>query len=236
MPLIRRLRTVNRDARLDGDGIDESREVSLSMLVHKLAVGAIIGQQGSLIKETQALTKAHIHVSAEPLGFSTDKNVTLSGALRDVHAAAIRIIDQLHNSPLKPGTKSLHYQPSTAPAAAVAAEAAPVTSPQQQQQPQQQQRQQGVLPMPVGMAIRIPMPTQDPYAQQAQQQAAAGPSSYAPRPPRDHLADPNCSTQRIAIQFVCCGVVIVHGGSILRRLSFSTLVPLANSPCGLQLV
>lgn len=243
-----------------------SRDASLSLLVHKLAVGAIIGPAGSLVKESQAVTKARIHISTETLGFSTDKNVTVTGSRSEVHAAATRLLDQLHHSPLKPGTKSVPYQPS---ATTAAAHTGPGTSAQQQAAQKAPVPQSGILPMPFSMPpphammqanpyaphpqaayppqtapfgypppgpygypqygypppgpYGMPMPPADPYGVAAVPGGApAAPSAYGSRPPRDRLADPNCTTQRIAIPSVCSGVVIGHGGSIIRGQDTAT--------------
>ena len=100
---------------IDG-GSDVSRSAdttALKVLVHKSAVGAVIGKAGAVIKETQNETGARIQVSNEPIGQSTDKTVTVSGTPQQLHDAVARIAQQLKESPLKPGTRSINFVPGT---------------------------------------------------------------------------------------------------------------------------
>lgn len=85
--------------------------VAVKLLVHRAAVGAIIGKGGESIKTTQSDTGARIQVSAEPLPHSTDKSVTISGTPEVVQSAVHRVLSQLAESPLRSGTKTVHFVP-----------------------------------------------------------------------------------------------------------------------------
>ena len=88
-----------------------SASSELVLLVHKISIGGLIGSGGSVIKATQNDTGARIHIGTECIGFSTDKQVTISGTDKQVHAACMKIIGQIVASPLKQGTKvSFHSQ------------------------------------------------------------------------------------------------------------------------------
>jgi len=87
-------------------------QAQLRLLVHKQAVGAIIGKAGAVIKETQNETNARIQVSNEPLPNSTEKTVGVTGTAQAVEAAVTRIVSQLRDNPLKPGTRSYEYNPN----------------------------------------------------------------------------------------------------------------------------
>jgi len=89
-------------------------QAQLRLLVHKQAVGAIIGKAGSVIKETQAETGARVQVSNEPLPNSTEKSVAITGTPAALEAALGRIAQQLKDNPLKPGTRSYEYNPNAA--------------------------------------------------------------------------------------------------------------------------
>jgi len=301
-------------------GINEQKDSSLNFLVHKLAVGALIGKGGSLVKALQTETHTRVHVSNEVLGASTDKLVTITGTLRDVHAALLRILQQLHDSPLKAGTKIVHYIPMPgyhALSTHSTPGAHPHHPPSSQQAPAPPTMPGMVPPHPYGAASAAAM-TQHMMAASAAATGASGgpggrPSSsappagtapghppmpiapvppmhmpphpphgaapypYAPYPgypppapygypgypppppppqhhhpgappsgwgapsapppagvpgaashhhqaaarsgPRDRFADPLCTTQRIAIPSVCSGVVLGHGGSIVRSMA-----------------
>jgi polyribonucleotide nucleotidyltransferase len=86
-------------------------QTKLRLLVHRHAVGAVIGKAGAVIKETQQETGARVQVSNEPLPQSTEKKVTISGSPSAIHQATMRILQQLRENPLRPGTKSYPYVP-----------------------------------------------------------------------------------------------------------------------------
>jgi len=87
-------------------------QAQLRLLVHKQAVGAIIGKAGAVIKDTQNETGARVQVSNEPLPNSTEKSVSITGTPSALEAAFGRIAQQLCENPLKPGTRSYEYNPN----------------------------------------------------------------------------------------------------------------------------
>lgn len=88
---------------------DESFEFKL--LVHKSAVGAIIGKGGQSIKDTQTATGARIKISNDVLPGSTEKTVALLGTPTAVSQAAHKILLQLRENPLHAGTQVIPYVP-----------------------------------------------------------------------------------------------------------------------------
>lgn len=96
-----------KDSELDDGNIT----ASVRLLVHKQAAGAIIGQQGVTIQNTQRATQCRIKISSECMVGSTDKTVELSGKVSAIKSAADIILSQLRNSVIKPGTRSLPYRP-----------------------------------------------------------------------------------------------------------------------------
>jgi len=90
---------------------DDSNNFEFKLLVHKAAVGAIIGKAGQSIKDTQAQTGAHIQISNDPLPGSTEKTVIISGSPSAVNKAAQVVLIQLRESPLHAGTQVIHYVP-----------------------------------------------------------------------------------------------------------------------------
>jgi polyribonucleotide nucleotidyltransferase len=102
----------NKDPEASADvTVDPSATTSIKYLVHRSAVGAIIGKAGSVIQETQKTTGARVHVSNDPLPQSTEKSVTISGTPNQIEEAAIRVLMQLSENPLRSGTKVYPYVP-----------------------------------------------------------------------------------------------------------------------------
>jgi heterogeneous nuclear rnp K-like protein 2 len=89
----------------------EEGQTKLRLLVHRHAVGAVIGKSGTVIKETQQETGARVQVSNEPLPQSTEKTVTISGTPMAIHQACLKILAQLRDNPVRAGTKSYPYVP-----------------------------------------------------------------------------------------------------------------------------
>ena len=87
-------------------------QAQLRLLVHKLAVGAVIGKAGAVIKETQQETGARVQVSNEPLPNSSEKTITITGIPTAVQDAITRVVTQLKDNPLKPGTRVYEYNPN----------------------------------------------------------------------------------------------------------------------------
>jgi hypothetical protein len=167
---------------------------AIKLLVHRAAVGAVIGKGGEAIRATQAETGARIQVSSEPLGHSTDKTVTISGTPDVLEAAVHKVLSQLAESPLRAGTKQAHFVPGPS-FYDYAADA-----PQQSNAPHQQQQQQ-----------------HHQHAPQQQQHnaaaAAAAAASAASSTGTSALASGPISIQKIAIPTICAGCVIGRGGT-----------------------
>ena len=167
-----------------------SDQAQLRLLVHKLAVGAIIGKAGAVIKETQEKTGARVQVSNEPLPGSSEKTVSVTGSPTAVHDAIVRVVTQLRDNPLKPGTRNYEYNPNTpfsgAPGGGYGGSGGGERSGGGYREP----HHSAPLPLAVG----------------AGSGAAAGAAGGQP------------STQKIAIPTVCAGCVIGKNGSVIRDL------------------
>lgn len=88
--------------------------VTFRILIHKFLAGAIIGKAGDISKQIQADTGARMRVSNEPLAGSTEKVVTLSGTPEVIHAASLKVLQQLNDNPLRTGCVSMPYKPGAA--------------------------------------------------------------------------------------------------------------------------
>jgi len=163
-------------------------QTKLRLLVHRHAVGAVIGKAGAVIKETQQETSARVQVSNEPLPQSTEKTVTISGTPLAIHQATMRVLSQLRENPLRPGTKSYPYVPGVA--------AFP-----------------GVLGSPFGAPG---YPQQFPGSFGLPQQPHL-PSAYGDFG-MGAAAPQATNTQKIAIPTICAGCVIGKGGTVIRDL------------------
>lgn len=107
---------IEADAKFKKEAPDLNEGVTkLRLLVHRHAVGAVIGKAGAVIKETQLSTGARVQVSNDPLPQSTEKTVTISGNPVVIHQATMRVLQQLRENPLRPGTKSYPYVPGLTP-------------------------------------------------------------------------------------------------------------------------
>jgi heterogeneous nuclear rnp K-like protein 2 len=84
---------------------------SFRMLVHAGSIGAIMGKQGALLKETQTTTGVHINVSRTPLANSTEKTVQVTGTPSEIQAAFKRMLQQLRDNP-PPQGRVVHYDPA----------------------------------------------------------------------------------------------------------------------------
>lgn len=98
------------DASSQKTGLEPS-ETTVKLLVHRFAVGAVIGKQGAVIKQTQTDTGCRIQISQEPMPNSTDKTVTVTGSPEACNAAVITVLKQLDENPLRPGVKEFPYTP-----------------------------------------------------------------------------------------------------------------------------
>lgn len=100
-----------RKEKKDEKDIKDDKSITLRLLVHRYAVGAIIGKAGQVIKETQQETNTRVQVSNDPLPQSTEKTVSVSGSPANVYQAVSRLLVQLRdNQPSKP-QRVTHYVP-----------------------------------------------------------------------------------------------------------------------------
>jgi len=169
-----------------------SDSTAIRFLVHRSAVGAVIGKAGAVIKETQSDSGARVQVSNEPLPQSTEKTVTITGTPQQIEHAALRILTQLRDNPVRSGTKVFPYVPG---------------QPLYAQPPSYGAlHDQSRLPAPphYGQPVLYPSAVQHPAPTYIAPVAAS--SSQPP------------STQKIAIPTVCAGCVIGKGGSVIRDL------------------
>lgn len=114
---------------------------TLKLLVNKSLAGAIIGKGGEIIRTMQSESGARVSLSTEPVGASTEKTVTVSGNVENLHDVCTRILTQIRDNPVRPGTTSILYIPG------------------------QQMPAFGAPPSPYGMPPQSPygMPPQSPY-------------------------------------------------------------------------
>ena len=180
----------DRPAAGSGGAVVPSEQAQLRLLVHKMAVGAVIGKAGAVIKETQQETGARVQVSNEPLPNSSEKTVTITGSPTAVQDAISRVVQQLRDSPLKPGTRSYEYNPNN-----------PYGSGGQQSHFSSSHSQ-----FPPASHHGGPLPV----SMQAGSGSGSGSGSTA--------AGSSASTQKIAIPTVCAGCVIGKNGSVIRDL------------------
>lgn len=132
----------------------ENPEVAVSqwtfkLLIHKALAGAIIGRGGEIIRSMQTETGARVSLSTEPIAASTEKTVTVTGTIDQLHDVCTRILTQIRDNPVKSGTTSILYVPGQVSAFG----AGPY----------------GAAPSPYGMPPQSPygMPPQSPYGMPA---------------------------------------------------------------------
>jgi len=100
------------DPKRSAEAAAESLEsTTLKLLVHRSAAGAVIGKAGAVIKETQLETGTRLQVSNDPLPGSTEKSLSITGPPSAIRAASLRVLHQLLDNPLRPGTRVVHYVP-----------------------------------------------------------------------------------------------------------------------------
>lgn len=196
------------------DSSSDVGSTNIRMLVHRAACGAIIGKGGATIKETQQECGVRIQISNEPLPNSTDKAVTISGTPSQLQAAMERILDQLRENPLRPGTKEYQYVPGTPLLTAMNMSALAAALPN------------------VGAYGGLPGAVHPLYASQLS--AVAGHPLFAHNPAAGlglagQLSGPT-TTQKIAIPTVTAGCVIGKMGTTIRdiRLQSATSISIAD--------
>jgi len=83
----------------------------LNLLVHKALTGAIIGKGGAIIKQVITDTGTKIQISNEPLPGSAEKSVTFTGTPTATHQAFLRVLTQIRDNPIRPGTGGSLFVP-----------------------------------------------------------------------------------------------------------------------------
>ena len=100
-----------REKREHGEEVALKDAVQVRLLVHRTTVGAVIGKEGSTIRQTSSSTGARVQVSGEALPHSSEKTVAISGTKDQVNAALALVVEQIKSNPPKPGTKVTPYVP-----------------------------------------------------------------------------------------------------------------------------
>jgi ribosomal protein S3 len=95
------------------DPAGPTETTSLKLLIHKAHTGAVIGNKGAIVKEIAQQSGARVQLSNEPLSGSTEKTVTITGTPSAIHQAALRVLTQMNDNPLKTGTPYLPYVPGS---------------------------------------------------------------------------------------------------------------------------
>lgn len=199
------------------DSSSDVGSTNIRLLVHRAACGAIIGKGGATIKETQQECGVRIQISNEPLPNSTDKAVTISGTPSQLQAAMERILDQLRENPLRPGTKEYQYVPGTPLLTAMNMSALAAA-----------------LPNVGGSSAYAGLPPAVHPLYASQLSAVAGHPLFAHNPAAGlGLAGPlsgPATTQKIAIPTVTAGCVIGKMGATIRdiRLQSATSISIAD--------
>lgn len=162
------------------------------ILIHQSLAGAIIGRGGAIIKSMQEDTGAKISLSTEPLAGSTEKTVSVTGNTEQLQAAITRILTQIRDNPMRPGTTSIPYVPGQpagygAPPVGYGAPPAGYGMPPQGY---------GMTPQGYGMPPQG-MPMGAPQG---------GPTKL----------------EKIVIPTICAGTVIGKGGSIIRDIKMQS--------------
>lgn len=196
------------------DSSTDIGSTSIRLLVHRAACGAIIGKAGATIKETQQECGVRIQISNDPLPNSTDKAVTITGTPAQLKGAMQRILDQLRENPLRPGTKEYQYIPGAPLLAAMNMSALAAA-----------------LPSVAGLPPSVhPLYAQTLSGLGAQHPLfAAHAQAAVPGLGGISLAGPT-TTQKIAIPTVTAGCVIGKMGSTIRdiRMQSQTSISIAD--------
>lgn len=77
---------------------NSERQSTITLLIHNLVLGSIMGQHGSTIREIRNQSKATIHVSEDPLPASMEKTVLIHGDPGSVQLALEQIFLMLKTS------------------------------------------------------------------------------------------------------------------------------------------
>lgn len=87
------------DLSKDYPPVFNTAESELTFLVGQGACGALIGKGGSKIKETRESSGASIKISSDPLPYSDEKTVLITGSKEEVSMAAALVVKQLAHNP-----------------------------------------------------------------------------------------------------------------------------------------
>jgi len=101
----------DRESSREREGDREDLDLHLNLLIPSSQCGAIIGKEGTKIKEIRETTGASIHVSCEPLPGSSERYVKVAGNREEVTQCIYHICCALLESPPK-GEPRL-YRPDT---------------------------------------------------------------------------------------------------------------------------
>jgi len=85
--------------------------MTVKLLINNAHTGAVIGKQGAIIKEVNSVTGAKVHLANVTLPGSTEKTVTITGTPSAIHQATLRVLQQIHDNPLKPNAPQMPYVP-----------------------------------------------------------------------------------------------------------------------------
>lgn len=194
----------DNERKAEAAATDPTESWTFKLLINKSLAGAIIGRGGEIIRSMQTETGSRVSLSTEPLGSSTEKTVTVSGTVDQLHDVCTRILTQIRDNPVRAGTASSLYVPGAAP------QQSPYGNPYGMPQAQS----------PYGM----PPQSQSPYGMPPQQQSPYG------MPPMGGMGGAPQKTEKIVIPTVCAGTVIGKGGTIIRdiKMQSGTNISVAN--------
>jgi len=215
------------------EGADFAGEVKF--LVHKFLAGPIIGKKGSVVKEIKETIGSRVIVSNESLGTSTEKVVTVNATLGQMPSTFAKIIAQITENPLRPGTFESVYEPGQI---AYAQAGFPQVMPDSHLYPAQTPVPMyrapaagygGPVPNAYGSQVANAYGAQvpNPYGAQvpnAYFSQSSGPDSsavypgYTQQPTAAAGAVGTKSFQKIVIPTACAGAVIGTGGSIIKNI------------------
>lgn len=88
-------------------------ETCITLLVHEILVGVVIGKGGALAKQIAHDMNARMKVDAEVIGDSTDRACRVTGTPQALSRAFEAILSHLLARPLKPGTRTRPYLEDT---------------------------------------------------------------------------------------------------------------------------
>jgi len=227
-----------------GSGEQSPNKVSVKILAHKFLKGSVIGKGGSIVREIVSTTGAFVSISSETLPGSTEVTISLSGEPANIQQAALRVITQLRENPLKPGCSSILYVPGQQ---MMTGYAIPSYAPPPQQmasgvynqysQPMPQMQQYAEAQVTNPYAKSYPEPANYGYnaSGAGSQVVSVAPQSWQQQPPQQAASRPmggvtgmtDRKTEKIVIPTVAAGSVIGKSGSIIRDISRNSLTQIS---------